>query len=271
MNVILVLCVLLSVAFSSEAASLQQGRIIGGAPAAPHQFPHTASIRNTLDVHLCSGFIRSSRWIVTVAASVVDRTISNTHVVVGTNTLSQGGFDYALSRIIPHPNFNANLRDNDIALLETVHEIDWYVNVQPIGLATTVTGGGVTGTVAGWGHLEVIMVNYDEGKLLIFSYPLQNEGTLSEHLQWRTLRTLTNAECHSRHTEYNAEHINDRMICTDNGEGVGMCEGDGGNALVSGTQVIAIASWGIGCASGAPDVYTRIAYHVPWINGIILS
>lgn len=85
-----------------------------------------------------------------------------------------------------------------------------------------------------------------------------------------TKRIVSNDECRNRHPEANAEHITERMFCTDNEEGMGNCTGDGGSALVSGAQAIGIASWGAAsCATTAPDVYTRIAYHIPWINGII--
>lgn len=169
MRVCLVLCAVLATAIATPLVTNYQGRIIGGTAASPDQFPHSASVRNFANVHLCGGFIHRSRWIISVAFCVIDRTISNTRVVVGTNSLLHGGFDYSLSRIIPHPNFNANVLDNDLALLETVDEIDWYPSVQPIPLAVTTTEGGVTGTVAGWGHLEV-RVDYIPTCLITKSY-----------------------------------------------------------------------------------------------------
>lgn len=154
MRVYLVLCALVASTLSSPLATGPESRIVGGTTAAQGQFPHTASVRNYENVHLCGGFIHRARWIITVAACTFGRTISDTQVIVGTNSLTSGGFDYALSRIINQPNFSAAAFENDVALLETIFEIDWYPNVQPIGLGSVNTIAGITGTVAGWGHTQ---------------------------------------------------------------------------------------------------------------------
>lgn len=47
-------------------------------------------------------------------------------------------------------------------------------------------------------------------------------------------------------------------------------QGDSGGPLVSadGTQ-IGIVSFGVPCAIGAPDVFTRVYAHVDWITEVI--
>lgn len=173
-----VLCALASAVIASPLATGVHPRIIGGTTAAPNQFPHTASVRDYENVHLCGGFIHRSRWIVTVAACTFGRTISNTQVIVGTNTLASGGFDYALSRIINHPNYFAEEANNDIALLETIFEIDWYVNVQPIGLGTATTIPGITGTVAGWGLTQVCCSLLKNEEFCVISIVISGGGQL---------------------------------------------------------------------------------------------
>lgn len=86
-----------------------------------------------------------------------------------------------------------------------------------------------------------------------------------------TLRTISTEDCRQQHTVTTRDFITERNICTQNAEGFGMCTGDAGSALVSGPNAIGIVSWGTGCATGIPDVYTRISTQVPWINGIINS
>lgn len=102
-------------------------------------------------------------------------------------------------------------------------------------------------------------------------YPtsLQEEGAFSNNLQWMTLSTLSTEACRDRHSAISQPFITDQKICTNNVEGLGMCVGDAGSALVSGPNAIGIVSWGLGCATGAPDVFTRVSAQVPWINGII--
>lgn len=246
MRQLLVFCAVVAVALASP-----QGRIVGGHAAAEGQFPHQVSVRNFDNLHLCGGWIHTARWIITAGHVLAERTISNTQVVVGTNSLSTGGFEYQLSRIIVHPNFNAYNLDNNLALLETIFEIDFYTNVRPIPLATTEITGTTTAVVAGWGHNI-------------------NDGQFTDGMHWIYVSTITNEECRSRHTIVNREYVKDRMICTDNAPGVGMCVGDAGNALIAGGFVIGAVSWGYsGCGAGYPDVYTRISSQVPWINGIV--
>jgi secreted trypsin-like serine protease len=45
-----------------------------------------------------------------------------------------------------------------------------------------------------------------------------------------------------------------------------MCFGDGGTPVVVDNQVVAVNSWGIPCATGSPDVHTRVGPYRPWIR-----
>lgn len=151
----LLFCVAAAVTLASEAQAAASGRILGGTEAAEGQFPHHAGIRTFENEHLCSGWIHSDRWIVTVAHCTTGRTIANTVVSVRTVTLSGEGSVYTLASIVNHPNFNINTMANNLALLQTADEIYFDLLVQPIPLPTSHTPGGVTGTAAGWGATEV--------------------------------------------------------------------------------------------------------------------
>lgn len=241
------------IAACSASPFTQQGRIVGGNVASDGQFPHQASVRDSHNTHLCGGWMHSVKWVVSAAHCTIGRSIADTIVVVGTNTLSEGGQEYELSRIINHPGFRPTDMEDNLSLLEILYEIDLYINVRPIPMATENLVGTTTGFVAGWGSIE-------------------NPGNFSDSLRWVSQATLTNEECRERHSLVNREYINDHMICTNNQRGVGMCLGDAGSALVSGGVVIGTVSWGYGgCGAGYPDVYTRVSYYAPWINGIVNS
>lgn len=79
------------------------------------------------------------------------------------------------------------------------------------------------------------------------------------------MNTITNAECRSRHIEVDAQRIFDGKICTFTQAAQGTCFGDEGGALISGGQIIAVASWQTPCAVGRPDVYERVADKRLWI------
>lgn len=61
--------------------------------------------------------------------------------------------------------------------------------------------------------------------------------------------------------------VADTNLCTKPVRGEGLCDGDSGAPLVAenGLQ-IGIASWGIPCATGKPDIYTSIYAYRTWLE-----
>lgn len=58
-------------------------------------------------------------------------------------------------------------------------------------------------------------------------------------------------------------------MCTFTQVGEGMCNGDSGGPLVYGTELVGVISWGVPCAQGKPDVYTRISSVYSWISSVL--
>lgn len=53
--------------------------------------------------------------------------------------------------------------------------------------------------------------------------------------------------------------VHEHSICTLTEDGVGICRGDTGGPLTNDQGItVGIASWGVGCAGRAPDVYTSV-------------
>lgn len=46
-------------------------------------------------------------------------------------------------------------------------------------------------------------------------------------------------------------------------------QGDSGSPLIKGDELVGVVSWGIPCAVGFPDVHTRIAPYIEWIQKYI--
>lgn len=60
-------------------------------------------------------------------------------------------------------------------------------------------------------------------------------------------------------------------MCAVNKDGVGACQGDSGGPLVdvsdpANKALVGIVSFGIPCAKGYPDVYTRVYSFLDWIE-----
>ena len=164
--------------------------------------------------------------------------------------MNSGGVTHTSSRIVNHPNYNAQTIANDVSVVQTATVIAFNTNVQPIALGATQIGGGVTAIVTGWGGTAV------------------TGGPATNNLQQLTTTTLTNADCRALHSGTNAQFIFDHKICTFTQAG-GICNNDNGGPLVAGDAVIGTVSWFIPCARGFPDAFDRVSFFRTWILNTI--
>ncbi|XP_059622753.1 trypsin-like [Phlebotomus argentipes] len=115
------------------------------------RFPFLADIRTFQNDHLCSGFIVTNRWIVTVAHTLVGRFPASLWVFVGSQESSTNVFSVLIA---PHPRFSAvpdyPMFFNDVALIRSSLTIFFSDNVQPISLAFQDTVGDLEATTVGW-------------------------------------------------------------------------------------------------------------------------
>lgn len=65
---------------------------------------------------------------------------------------------------------------------------------------------------------------------------------------------------------HRSRFIFNSTLCTKAEKGIGSCHGDSGGPLTLNNQLIGILSWGVPCALGRPDVYTRITSFTDWIT-----
>ncbi|CAG5035496.1 unnamed protein product [Parnassius apollo] len=224
---------------------LQNPRIVGGENAPEGGIPYQASLRSMLNAHFCGGSILSSRWILTAAHCTVGKTNRTMIVVVGTNSLLAGGDEYSVEDILIHEQYNGNFIYNDVSLIKVSVDIQFSDRVQPIQLPDTNTESGAELLLSGWGRL---------------SYP----GVLPVQLQMINLVSLSVEECQDKYQGINP--VYETQICSLTKRGEGACHGDSGGPLVEDGKVVGIVSWGMPCARGYPDVYTRVYSFKNWIE-----
>jgi trypsin len=153
------------------------------------------------------------------------------------------GKTYKLSQIINNPNYNPNRITNDVSVLQTAEDIAFGSFVQPIALTDFEVDGDELAVLTGWGQLS-------------------NPGGVPNNLQIIQLRTITNEKCKATH----GSSVYDGNICTFTKTGEGACMGDSGGPLVVDGKQAGVVSWGIACARGYPDVFTRVSYFRDWIR-----
>lgn len=239
---------LLTVAPIPLLADRPQARIIGGTQPARNDFRHIASVQ-TRSRHLCGGAIVGARWVITSGRCVVNLAVmDDVFVRTGTHTHSSGGVRHSVDNIVVHPQFVSGPRLNDIALIHTVTTIATNTHTHAIALPTSdVTSGQAT--FAGWGQAD-----------------LEHRGR-SPQLRALATTIVPAARCTTALASAGlGQFLRRTNICTNAGEGHGMCNGDLGSPLNVGDRLVGIASFGVTCATGVPDVYTRVFSYVAWIR-----
>lgn len=143
-----------------KSTSTFDERNFGGAAASIGQFPYQVSLRkNNGTTHFCGGSIITKRFILTAAHCTQGPSSKpqNVQIVVGTHLRSSGGTCYALNQIVNHPEYKAETKENDIAVLRTKFYIKFTKLVKPIPLPRTDVPeqGDFPAISSGWGHIKV--------------------------------------------------------------------------------------------------------------------
>lgn len=216
------------------------------------------------DRMLCGATALSRRWAVTAAHCVksgqdgLAQTGSRGSYVQVNPARIDSGARYHLSRIVVHPDYKPNSRNqrNDLALIRTS-------SVMPsgrLGINTNKSAPkkGAAAQVFGFG--ERISGDSD---------------SIARYLQVGNLQDLTGAtgkKCGSYGgTAFNRAY----QVCAGLPQGgVDACQGDSGGPLtsrVSGrTRLVGIVSTGTGCGLARyPGIYTRVSTYASWINRIV--
>ena len=243
------------------AALSRTTTIVGGQLATPGEWPWQVFIH--AGPYMCGGILVHESWVLTAAHCVTDDhdqaiTAAAVWVVLGEyNRSIIDGTEQkiTITQVIVHPDYNATINNNDIALLQlaTPAVLGNAVSVvQPVLSLTddALIAVGTQATVTGWGTTA--------------------EGSMTSlELREVMVPLVSNAQCNQAYGI-----ITDNMLCAgyENG-GKDSCQGDSGGPLVvpttdGGWKLAGIVSFGYGCArANFYGVYTRVSNYVTWIEG----
>ncbi|CAL8110686.1 unnamed protein product [Orchesella dallaii] len=236
-------------------------RIVGGAIANRGQFAYQIQLQFA-GSHFCGGAILNENWIVT-AAHCADSAGPLFYVVVANqyNIYTNEGTErkHLVSRIVVHPDYDAQYFPNDIALMRLAQPLVLDELATPIALppANHTPPAGYNSTVSGWGSLS--------------------EGGLSPvYLHYVSVPFVSDEDCDAAYQQV-GESIVDSMVCAGLA-GKDACQGDSGGPLVSNDlddgslYLSGVVSWGQGCGrAGYPGVYTEVSKFVDWIQTTIAT
>lgn len=263
---LLTVSVLLHDVTARSARSLSvraRSSIVGGEDAPKGRWPWMVylGILNGSDYWSCGGSLLNEEWVLTAAHCVdpSDRPLENfSFARLGTHALKGPSEVYCgISHFIPHPKYNADEYQNDIALLKLDKKVSFSLLVSPVALPAGEDSFSPSSEcwVTGWG-------NIDEGESL--------EG--KQILQELEMPLIKNCFC-----KYAYPGLRPTMICAGFIEGgKDSCQGDSGGPLVCLSDEryvqVGVVSFGNGCANeGYPGVYTRVTKFLDFINETIHS
>lgn len=173
-------------------------------------------------------------------------------VVVGSHKLSEGGTYYNTSKsVVSKYYLEAHyFIMNDIGLIKIDGHIEYDEHVQPIKICETAPKENEAATVVGWGIYE------------------NDTRNVSNDLRYLDVKIMNIHNC-----------IDDQFpllvlgnqICTFGIDQKGNCNGDSGGPLIYNGSQYGIISWGVGCGTGSPEVYTNACDYVEWITNVTSS
>ncbi len=249
----------LTASFASAQGPGEGEKIVGGEEATPGAWPWQAFVQPGGSA--CGGSLITTEWVLTAAHCLFDDQgnlipADQVTVLLGAHNIAQtepSQQQFQVTQTIPHPQYDPNTSDNDIALLKLATAATLTDRVQTVALTgpgdAPLAAVGTLATVTGWGALT-------EG------------GTSPDVLYQVSVPIVSNQDCN---TAYGGG-ITENMLCAGLQEGgKDSCQGDSGGPLVvpdgAGWKQTGVVSFGQGCAvPGFYGVYARVSQYIDWIN-----
>ncbi|XP_063735818.1 trypsin-1-like isoform X2 [Eleginops maclovinus] len=228
----LVFALLLGAVFATE-----DDKIVGGQECVPHSQPHQVSLNS--GYHVCGGSLVNESWVVSAAHCYK---FKMDIVLCDHNRWFMDGNEQIISaeRVIPHPNYESWLVNNDIMLIKLSKPATLNQYVQAVALQATD---------------------------LLQRHPCQTAD--SNKLQCLNIPILSCEDCDNSYPDM----ITDAMFCA--GDLVGgkdSCQGDSGGPVVCNGELQSVVSWGFGCAEkNHPGVYTKTCIFTDWLQSTMAS
>uniref|UniRef100_A0A182WIB9 Peptidase S1 domain-containing protein n=1 Tax=Anopheles minimus TaxID=112268 RepID=A0A182WIB9_9DIPT len=219
-------------------------RVVGGEEAKNGSAPYQVSLQVPGWGHNCGGSLLNDRWVLTAAHCLVSYEPNNLEVLVGTNSLKEGGQLLKANKFFLH-NFVSPQTNNDIALIRLEKPVQFSEFVQSIEYSEKVVPANVTVRLTGWGNTGV-------------------NGPVPTMLQSLQVITLSNEDCKAK--SLYPEYVHIGHLCTLTKAGQGACNGDSGGPLVYEGKLVGVVNFGVPCALGYPDGFARVSYYHDWIR-----
>jgi secreted trypsin-like serine protease len=232
-----------------DSSEFTTNSIVGGTEVNPKfKYPWLTSLQSR-GSHFCGGTLLNPTTVVTAAHCSLDTSASSVNVFVHRHDLrssDEGGFQFTVSKIIVHPQFDADKMANDVAIWK-VKLVGQNATALPLASIKLDTGSYSKAdtklTVAGWGTTS------------------SQSQRVSYIMLEATVPITSDTLCKTAYPD-----VDSTSLCAGyQAGGIDSCQGDSGGPLFSYKSanefvLVGLTSYGDGC--GKPDfpgVYTRVS------------
>lgn len=268
---------LLSIAPIAAHARVAQPDVVNGREPVAGEFGFLAAIKANAgpgETYVCGGSFVSSTQVVTAAHCFYDpdgRRITTVSAAPGDGaTWPYSSSFVSASKVDIHSEYSPSGEAHDIALVTLSRPVTGVstVTIPTLSQWSALAKAGSAVKSAGWGTTS-------------------SGGTSPDDFLVADLTVIPDAVCGSSGSTYRVGSVtyeglggsfdSDQMICaggaTSAGRPIDTCQGDSGGPLVSGSTLVGVVSWGIGCAGYddgrqirlTPGVYTRLGTFLTWL------
>ncbi|XP_059219166.1 serine protease snake [Stomoxys calcitrans] len=236
--------------------------IVGGSQTYQNEFPYMCALgwRKSSSKHAdtsynCGCVLIARKYVITAAHCATIGGESPSVVRLGGVDLEERHAEIIkIKRITQHPNYDSNMAYNDIAVVK----MEKSSREQPACLWSN----------EGLPQQILTALGYGQTKFA---------GPSSNSLLKVQLSVLTNENCNSYYKSGDklAHGIDAGQICAGDAQGKrDTCQGDSGGPLLMYVAkyntyvpyIVGLTSFGEGCATGVPSIYTRISNFIEWIE-----